>query len=344
MKGLALALSWLTVLPVRAGAPDARTAAAALRWAPLVGGLVGAATGAVLVGLVALGVPGAVAGLLAVGFAGLATRGMHLDGLADTADGLGCYGPPERALAVMRDGGAGPFAVVTLLVVVGAQAAALATLATPVVTSATPAAVTASVAAGATPAMSGATPTAAPTASAAAGAPPLTTGDGVPADVGRVGGAGLGVAGANAAAPDAARPAKVHPRTAPGAPMREGSSDGPAAVLGVVAATALAGAAGRAAFLWVARRGVPAARPGGLGAAVAGSQPWWVAVAWWLGLAAAGFALAGPRGVLAVGLGAAVVAALSWHTARRFGGMTGDVLGAASELATLTALVVLASR
>ena len=339
MKGLALALSWLTVLPVRAGAPDARTAAAALRWAPLVGGLVGAATGAVLVGLVALGVPGAVAGLLAVGFAGLATRGMHLDGLADTADGLGCYGPPERALAVMRDGGAGPFAVVTLLVVVGAQAAALATLAAPVVTPATPVGLTAS-AAGATPAMSGATPTAALTASAAAGAP-LATGDGAPADVGRVGGA---VFGANAAAPDAARPAELHPLTAPGEPMQEGSSDGPAAVLGVVAATALAGAAGRAGFLWVARRGVPAARPGGLGATVAGSQPWWLAVAWWLGLAATGFALAGPRGVLAVGLGAAVVTALSWHTAHRFGGMTGDVLGAASELATLAALVVLASR
>ncbi len=284
MKGLALALSWLTVLPVRAGAPDARTAAAALRWAPLVGGLVGAATGAVAVGLVALGVPTAVAGLLAVGFAGLATRGMHLDGLADTADGLGCYGPPERALAVMRDGGAGPFAVVTLLVVVGAQAAALATLAAP-----------ASIVAG-------------PAATAAAAG-------GIPAPGGAVLGAGFtDVAG------------------------------GTAAVLGVVAATALAGAAGRAAFLWVARRGVPAARPGGLGATVAGSQHWWVAVAWWLGLAAAGFALAGPRGVLAVGLGAAVVAALSWHTARRFGGMTGDVLGAASELATLAALVVLASR
>ena len=285
MKGLALALSWLTVLPVRAGAPDARTAAAALRWAPLVGGLVGAATGAVAVGLVALGVPTAVAGLLAVGFAGLATRGMHLDGLADTADGLGCYGPPERALAVMRDGGAGPFAVVTLLVVVGAQAAALATLAAP-----------ASIVAG-------------PAATAAAAA------DGIPAPGGAVLGAGFtDVAGSTAA------------------------------VLGVVAATALAGAVGRAAFLWVARRGVPAARPGGLGATVAGSQHWWVAVAWWLGLAAAGFALAGPRGVLAVGLGAAVVAALSSHTARRFGGMTGDVLGAASELATLAALVVLASR
>ena len=61
MNGLALALSWLTVLPVRAGPPDARTAAAALRWSPVVGGLVGAATGAVLVGLVAVGVPAAVA-------------------------------------------------------------------------------------------------------------------------------------------------------------------------------------------------------------------------------------------------------------------------------------------
>jgi len=77
VRGLALAFSWLTVLPVRAGAPDARTAAAALRWAPLVGGLVGADTGALLVGLAAAGVPAAVAGLLAVGFAALATRGVR---------------------------------------------------------------------------------------------------------------------------------------------------------------------------------------------------------------------------------------------------------------------------
>ncbi|MFD1533779.1 adenosylcobinamide-GDP ribazoletransferase, partial [Pseudonocardia aurantiaca] len=126
---MALALSWLTVLPVRAGTPDAGVAAGALRWAPVVGALLGAAAGGVLVGLAALGVPSLVAGLLTVGFLALATRGMHLDGLADTADGLGCYGPPERALAVMRDGGAGPFAVVTLIVVLGAQAASLAAIA-----------------------------------------------------------------------------------------------------------------------------------------------------------------------------------------------------------------------
>ena len=244
MRGLALALSWLTVLPVRTGAPDAGTAAAALRWAPLVGGLLGAAAGGVLVGLTALGVPALVAGLLTVGFLGLATRGMHLDGLADTADGLGCYGPPERALAVMRDGGAGPFAVVVLVVVLGAEAGALAAL---------------------------------------------------------------------------------DPATA-------------------VPAVALAAATGRAGFGWAARRGVPAARPGGLGATVAGSQPWWVPVAWWLVLAGAGFALAGVRGAVAVALGATLTAGLSWHTARRFGGTTGDVLGAVCELATAAALVVLATN
>ncbi len=258
MRGWAFALSVLTVLPVHTDEPDAAAAAAALRWAPLVGALVGAATGGVLVGLALLGVPPMVDGLLAVGVAGLVTRGMHLDGLADTADGLGCYGPPERALAVMRDGGAGPFAVVTLLVVVGAQAAALATLAT------------------------------------AVGGPAAFTGSG--------GG------------------------------------------LWVVAVTALAAAAGRAAFPWVARRGVPAARPDGLGATVAESQRCWVAPLWWAALATCGYALAGPRGALAVGLGAAVVALLARHTSRRFGGMTGDVLGAACELATTAALVVLATR
>jgi adenosylcobinamide-GDP ribazoletransferase len=245
VRGWALALSWLTVLPVRTDAPEARVAAAAIRWAPVVGALLGAAAGGVLLGLSALGVPPAAAGLLTVGFLAAATRGMHVDGLADTADGLGCFGPPERALAVMRDGGAGPFAVVTLLVALGTQAAALATL----------------------------------------------------------------------------------------VPM------GTHALAGV----ALAGAAGRAAFAWVSRRGVPAARPGGLGATVAGSQRWWVAPAWWTALAVAGLLGWGWRGVLAIGLGAIAVIVLSWHTTRRFGGMTGDVLGAAGEVATTAALVTLAT-
>ncbi|TQM44765.1 adenosylcobinamide-GDP ribazoletransferase [Pseudonocardia cypriaca] len=244
MRSLRFALGLLTVLPVRPVDPTARLGAGALRWAPVVGAVLGAVAGGLLVGLAALGVPPLVAGLLTVGFLALATRGMHVDGLADSADGLGCYGPPERALAVMREGGVGAFAVVTLVVVLGAQAAALAELA----------------------------------------------------------------------------------------------STGPTAV----GAVALAAATGRAGFCWVARRGVPAARPGGLGALVAGSQPWWVPTAWWAALAAAGLAL-GPHATIGVVLGAALVVTLSWHTARRFGGMTGDVLGAACELATTAVLVALST-
>jgi adenosylcobinamide-GDP ribazoletransferase len=122
------------------------------------------------------------------------------------------------------------------------------------------------------------------------------------------------------------------------AALAELAPTGPTAV----AAVALAAAAGRAGFCWMARRGVPAARPGGLGALVAGSQPWWVPVAWWTALAAAGLAL-GLHATIGVVLGAALVVTLSWHTARRFGGMSGDVLGAACELATTAVLVALST-
>jgi adenosylcobinamide-GDP ribazoletransferase len=47
--------------------------------------------------------------------------------------------------------------------------------------------------------------------------------------------------------------------------------------------------------------------------------------------------------VVGVVLGALLVVALSWHTRRRFGGMTGDVLGAAAEVTATAALVALAT-
>ncbi len=69
------------------------------------------------------GLPTMALGLVVVGLVQLATRFMHADGLADTADGLGASRSRSGALAVMRKGDIGPFGVVTLILVLGVQAA-----------------------------------------------------------------------------------------------------------------------------------------------------------------------------------------------------------------------------
>ena len=125
---LRLALSWLTVVPAGRHDVDRTVAGRAIAAAPVIGLLLGLPAAALVSLLDRTGMPGLLAGLITVGLLALATRGMHLDGLADTADGLGSYGPPDRALAVMREGGAGPFGVVSLVIVLGAQATAFGAL------------------------------------------------------------------------------------------------------------------------------------------------------------------------------------------------------------------------
>lgn len=128
--GIPLALSWLTVLPIPAGGDiDRSRARRAIGGAPVAGILLGLVAAGLLRAAVAIGLPTTLAGLLTVGLIALATRGMHVDGLADTVDGLGCYGPPQRALEVMRSGGAGPFAVAAMVIVLGGQGLALGDLA-----------------------------------------------------------------------------------------------------------------------------------------------------------------------------------------------------------------------
>ena len=66
-------------------------------------------------------------GFVALGALALGSRALHLDGLSDVADGLTASYDRERSLAVMKGGTAGPAGVAALVIVLGTQAAALAT-------------------------------------------------------------------------------------------------------------------------------------------------------------------------------------------------------------------------
>ncbi|WP_051026809.1 adenosylcobinamide-GDP ribazoletransferase [Nocardia higoensis] len=128
-SGARLAFSWLSVLPVRGpDEVDRRGAARAIALAPLVGAALGALAAALAWSSAHLGASAPLAALLAVGGLALATRGMHLDGLADTADGLGSYGPPERARAIMKGGDVGPFGVAAIVFAIAVQSFAFAAL------------------------------------------------------------------------------------------------------------------------------------------------------------------------------------------------------------------------
>lgn len=249
--GVRFAFGTLTVLPVRVPRWDRAAARRGMVCAPLAGlvtGLAGAALGAVLL---VLGASPLLAAVATVAVPAVLTRGLHLDGLADVADGLGSGKPAEDALRVMKQSDIGPFGVVTLVLVLLGQVAAVGEL------------------------------------------------------------------------------------------YAEGWAFG-AVAFTVAALTA------RTALTLASRAGVPAARPDGLGAAVAGTVPvraaWGTAAGTVVAAAAAG-TVGGLTGAVlcgaAVVLGLVAAEGLLRHCGRRFGGVTGDVFGALAETAATAALVVL---
>jgi adenosylcobinamide-GDP ribazoletransferase len=130
LDGLRLGLTTFTVAPLPPGRVDRAAARVAMASAPLIGALLGAGLGGLALALRAGHAPGLVLGAGCVALGAMLTRGLHLDGLADTVDGLGSYAGRERALAIMRSPEVGPFGVAALVLIVLLQAGAVAGLAT----------------------------------------------------------------------------------------------------------------------------------------------------------------------------------------------------------------------
>ncbi|MGO4753761.1 adenosylcobinamide-GDP ribazoletransferase, partial [Streptomyces sp. 2MCAF27] len=126
--GVRFAFGTLTALPVRVTRWDREAARAGMLYAPLAGLTVGLCAASVGAALLLLGSGALLAAVGTVAVPAVLTRGLHLDGLADTADGLGSGKPADDALRIMKQSDIGPFGVITLLFVLLAQVAALAEL------------------------------------------------------------------------------------------------------------------------------------------------------------------------------------------------------------------------
>ena len=122
------AFSLLTRLPVPVDHTRAGARGAASAWAfPIVGFVVGATSGTLASILAWLGVPAGMAAASALGLMALITGGMHEDGLADFADGMGGL-TTERRLEIMKDSRIGAYGVIALSIALLARWSGIAEL------------------------------------------------------------------------------------------------------------------------------------------------------------------------------------------------------------------------
>jgi adenosylcobinamide-GDP ribazoletransferase len=122
------ATTFLTRVPIGGSVDlDARALVNGAVFFPTVGAAIGAAVGGTAFGLARV-LPSLAAAGIALALGALLTGALHLDGLADTADGLGAPSR-EAALANMRDHATGVYGTTALVLDLVVKAAALAALA-----------------------------------------------------------------------------------------------------------------------------------------------------------------------------------------------------------------------
>jgi adenosylcobinamide-GDP ribazoletransferase len=124
MRGFLVSLQFLTHLPIRMERPETRDVAESYYFYPVIGLLIG--VGAVLLrhALVAL-FPIPFAMTLVLAFLIWISGGLHEDGLADVADGMGGGWTAEQRLRIMKDSRIGAFGASALVLALLAKYAAL---------------------------------------------------------------------------------------------------------------------------------------------------------------------------------------------------------------------------
>ena len=122
-------LAFLTILPVPPRwCGESRNLERSIVWFPLIGVLIGALIAGFAAGVAVL-LPVLPASVLTV-IAMVAISGaLHLDGLADTADGFLSSRPKEQILEIMRDSRVGPMGVLAIVGILLLKVAAVAALA-----------------------------------------------------------------------------------------------------------------------------------------------------------------------------------------------------------------------
>jgi cobalamin 5'-phosphate synthase/cobalamin synthase len=128
MRPLLVATAFLTRVPIRVTARAVDVGGAA-RWFPLVGAVLGGVGALVAWTLTdVLGLPATLAATVVIGLEAWVTGAIHLDGVADTADGFGGGTSREDVLHIMRDPRIGSYGAIAVVLVIGIKVTALAAL------------------------------------------------------------------------------------------------------------------------------------------------------------------------------------------------------------------------